>query len=48
MGADLVTLSNPAEDCAVCFVITTNRPDSRDGNAVLRAQNTYDSIDFVG
>jgi len=47
-GADFVTLSNPNEDCAVTFVITTNKPDEQDGNDVLRGGKTYDDVDFSG
>jgi hypothetical protein len=46
-GADFVALSNPTEDCAVRFVITTNKPDVQDGNDVLRGDKTYDVVDFA-
>jgi chitodextrinase len=46
-GADFVTLSNPNDDCAVTFVITTNKPDVQDGNDVLRGDKTYDDVDFA-
>src|SRR5258708_23404017 len=44
-GADFVTLSNPIKDCAVTFVITTNKPDVQDGDDVLRGSRTYDDVD---
>ena len=47
-GADYATLSNPNTDCPVTFVITTNKPDVRNGSEVLRGQKTYDDVDFVG
>ncbi len=46
-GADFATLSNPNEDCAVTFVITTNKPDVQNGNDVLRGAKTYDDVDFA-
>jgi hypothetical protein len=45
-GADFATLSNPSQDCAVTFVITTNKPDVQSGDDVLRGQKTYDDVDF--
>ncbi len=47
-GADYVTLSNPRADCPVTFVITTNKPDVRNGSDILRGQETYDDVDFSG
>ena len=47
-GADFVTLSNPNEDCTVTFVITTNKPDVRNGDDILRGAKTYDDVDFSG
>lgn len=47
-GADYTTLSNPEADCPVTFVITTNKPDVRNGNDVLRGQKTYDDVNFAG
>ncbi len=45
-SAAYATLSNPAADCPVTFVITTNKPDVRNGSDILRGQETYDDIDF--
>jgi hypothetical protein len=47
-SADYATLSNPTADCPVTFVITTNKPDVRNGGDVLRGQKTYDDVDFSG
>jgi hypothetical protein len=47
-SAAYATLSNPAADCPVTFVITTNKPDVRNGSDILRGQETYDDIDFSG
>src|SRR5258708_34547954 len=47
-GADFVTLSNPNEDCAVTFVITTNKPHAQSGDDALRGDKTYDDVDFSG
>lgn len=47
-GADYATLSNPNADCPVTFVITTNKPDVRNGSDVLRGEKTYDQVDFSG
>ena len=45
-GADYATLSNPSADCAVTFVITTNKPGVRNGDDILRGDKTYDDVDF--
>lgn len=45
-GTDYATLSNPRADCPVTFVITTNKPDVRNGNDLLRGQKRYDDVDF--
>jgi len=45
-GADYVTLSNPSADCAVTFVITTNKPDERHGSDVLQGEKAYDDVEF--
>jgi hypothetical protein len=45
-SAAYATLSNPDTDCAVTFVITTNKPDVRDGSDVLRGEKAYDDVDF--
>ncbi len=45
-AADSVTLSNPDEDCVVTFVITTNRPEERHGDGVLRGGHRFDDCDF--
>ena len=45
-SAAYATLSNPEADCAVTFVITTNKPDVRDGSDVLRGEKAYDDVDF--
>lgn len=45
-GADYATLSDPSKDCPVSFVITTNKPDVRNGNDDLRGQKTYDDVNF--
>jgi hypothetical protein len=47
-GGDFVALSNPNQDCAVTFVITTNKPNVQDGEDVLRGDKTYDEVDFSG
>jgi hypothetical protein len=47
-GADYATLSNPNADCPVTFVITTNKPDVRNGSDVLRGQKPYDDVEFSG
>ena len=47
-GADYAALSNPTADCAVTFVITTNKPDVRNGSDILRGQKTYDDSNFSG
>ena len=47
-GADYTTLSNPAADCPVTFVIMTNKPDVRNGSDILRGEKTYDDADFSG
>lgn len=47
-SAAYATLSNPAADCPVTFVITTNKPDVRNGSDMLRGQKTYDDVDFSG
>lgn len=47
-GAAYATLSNPTADCPVTFVITTNKPDVRNGSDVLRGEKTYDEADFSG
>jgi len=45
-SADYVTLSNPSADCPVTFVITTNKPDVRNGSDTLRGEKAYDDVDF--
>ena len=47
-GADYATLSDPSADCPVTFVITTNKPDVRNGDDILRGEKTYDDADFSG
>ena len=47
-GADYATLSDPSVDCPVTFVITTNKPDVRNGSDVLRGPKTYDDVNFSG
>jgi len=47
-GADFATLSNPLSDCPVTFVITTNKPDVRNGSDILRGEKTFDDADFSG
>ncbi len=47
-SAAYAALSNPAADCPVTFVITTNKPDVRNGSDILRGQETYDDVDFSG
>jgi hypothetical protein len=47
-NADYANLSNPSADCPVTFVITTNKPDVRDGSDVLRGREAYDDVDFSG
>ncbi len=47
-SAAYATLSNPAADCPVTFVITTNKPDVRNGSDILRGEETYDDVDFSG
>ena len=47
-GAAYTTLSHPSEDCAVSFVITTNKPDERNDSDALRGDKTYDEVDFSG
>lgn len=45
-GADYATLSDASADCPVTFVITTNKPDVKNGDDVLRGSRTYDDVDF--
>lgn len=45
-GTAYAILSNPGEDCPVTFVITTNRPDVRNGSDVLLGEKTYDDVGF--
>lgn len=45
-SAAYATLSHPAADCSVTFVITTNKPDVRNGSDILRGEESYDDIDF--
>jgi hypothetical protein len=45
-GADCATLSNPTADCTVTYVITTNKPDVRNGNDILRGEKSYDDVNF--
>lgn len=45
-SAAAAILSNPNADYPVTFVITTNKPDVRDGSDVLRGEKTYDDVDF--
>lgn len=47
-GADYAILSKPKEDCPVTFVITTNKPEVRNGSDVLSGQRTYDDVEFSG
>lgn len=47
-GADYATLSNPTADAPVTFVITTNKPDVRNGSDILRGEKTYDDASFSG
>lgn len=47
-GADYAILSNPMADCAVTFVITTNKPDVRNGSDILRGEKTHDDVNFSG
>jgi hypothetical protein len=47
-GAAYATLSNPTADSPVTFVITTNKPDVRNGSDILRGQKTYDDATFSG
>jgi hypothetical protein len=47
-GADYTTLSKPTTDCPVTFVVTTNKPDVRNGSDILRGEKTYDDADFSG
>jgi len=45
-SADNAILSNPSVDCPVTFVITTNKPDVRNGSDILRGEKTFDDADF--
>ena len=45
-GATYATLTNPAADCLVTFVIATNKPDERNDSDVLRGDRTYDEVEF--
>lgn len=45
-SADYATLPNPSADCPVTFVITTNKPDVRNGSDILRGDRVYDDVDF--
>ncbi len=47
-GAAYATLSDPTADAPVTFVITTNKPDVRNGSDVLRGEKTYDDVTFSG
>lgn len=45
-GAAQATLSKPDQDCPVSFVITTNAPDVKQGDDVLRGNRTFDDAEF--
>ena len=45
-GAAYATLSDPTADSPVTFVITTNKPDVRNGSDILRGEKTYDDVNF--
>ena len=47
-SADYAILSNSSVDRPVTFVITTNKPDVRNGSDILRGDKTYDDVDFSG
>ena len=47
-GAAYATLSDPTADAPVTFVITTNKPDVRNGSDILRGQKNYDDVSFSG
>jgi hypothetical protein len=45
-GAAQATLSKPDQDCSVSFVITTNAPEEKHGDDVLRGNRTFDDVEF--
>jgi hypothetical protein len=45
-SAAFAALSNPTADCPVTFVITTNKPDARNGDDILRGSKTFDDVSF--
>jgi hypothetical protein len=47
-GAAFATLANPAQDCPVTFVITTNKPTERHGVDILRGNRRFDDVGFNG
>lgn len=47
-GAAYAALSNPTADSPVTFVVTTNKPDVRNGSNVLRGAKTHDDVTFSG
>jgi hypothetical protein len=47
-GADYLSLADPGTDCPVDFVITTNKPDARNGSDTLKGGKTYDEVSFSG
>jgi hypothetical protein len=46
-SAAYATLSKPAADCPVNFVISTNNLDVYKDNDVLRGDKTYDDVHFT-
>jgi hypothetical protein len=47
-GADYTNLSSPSADCPVSFVITTSKPDVKNGSDTIRGEKTYDDVSFSG
>jgi hypothetical protein len=45
-GAAHATLAKPDQDCPVTFVITTNAPQEKHGEDVLRGNRTSDDVEF--
>ncbi len=45
-SAAYATLAHPTDDCSVTFVITTNKPDEKNGDDILRGAKIYDDVSF--
>lgn len=45
-GAAEATLAKPEQDCPVSFAISTNAPEEKHGEDVLRGDRTFDDVEF--